>query len=65
MAGPEGRGYEVMAVFLLFLGLTTVSCGLRLYCRIYIQKAFGWDDRFAVLSWVRGIHTQTSRTLRD
>jgi hypothetical protein len=55
MAGPEGRGYEVMAVFLLFLILTTVSCALRVYCRVYIQKAFGWDDRFAVFSWVSGL----------
>jgi len=52
MAGPEGRGYEVMAVFLFFLGLTTVACALRVYTRVYIQKAFGWDDRFAVFAWV-------------
>jgi hypothetical protein len=52
MAGPEGRGYEIMAVFLFFLATTTISTAARVYCRVYIQKAFGWDDRFALLSWV-------------
>ena len=52
MAGPEGRGYEIMAVLLFFLATTTISTAARVYCRVYIQKAFGWDDRFALLSWV-------------
>lgn len=52
MSGPKGRGYEMMSVYLLFLSLTTISCALRVYCRVYVQKAFGWDDRFAVLAWV-------------
>ena len=65
MAGPEGRGYEVMAVFLLFLALTTISCGLRVYCRVYIQKAFGWDDRFAVFAWVSQLFLPISKLYRD
>lgn len=50
--GPAGRGVEVLAVYGLFLGLTTVTVGLRVYCRLHIQKAFGPDDYFAVLAWV-------------
>ncbi|KAM0719642.1 hypothetical protein Q7P37_003773 [Cladosporium fusiforme] len=49
---PAGRGPEVLAVYSLFLGLTTVTIGLRAYCRLRIQRAFGWDDWFAVLAWV-------------
>ena len=65
MAGPEERGNEVMAVFLLFLGLTTVSCALRVYCRLYIQKAFGWDDKFAVFAWVSKLCVQIDGSHRD
>lgn len=65
MSGPEGRGYEVMAVFLLFLALTTISCALRVYCRVYIQKAFGWDDRFAVFAWVSKLFLTFSKIYRD
>jgi hypothetical protein len=49
---PAGRGIEVLAVYLLFLALTTPTITLRVYCRAHIQKAFGADDYFAVLAWV-------------
>lgn len=49
---PAGRGIEVLAVYALFLVLTTVTVSLRVYCRAHIQKAFGADDYFAVLAWV-------------
>lgn len=48
-----GRGPEVLAVYSLFLVLTTMFVGLRMYCRLCIQKAFGWDDGFAAAAWVR------------
>jgi hypothetical protein len=51
---PAGRGIEILAVYSLFLALTTITIALRVYCRVHIQKAFGWDDWFAALSWVRG-----------
>jgi hypothetical protein len=49
---PGGRGPEVLAVYSLFLVLTTIFVSLRMYCRLYIQKAFGWDDGFAAAAWV-------------
>lgn len=49
---PAGRGLQVLGVYSLFLGLTTLTIALRAYCRIRIQTAFGWDDWFAVLAWV-------------
>jgi hypothetical protein len=49
---PGGRGPEVLAVYTLFLVLTTVFVSMRMYCRLYIQKAFGWDDGFALCAWV-------------
>lgn len=49
---PAGRGPQVLGVYSLFLGLTTLAIGLRAYCRVRIQRAFGWDDWFAVLGWV-------------
>jgi hypothetical protein len=50
---PAGRGIEILSVYSLFLCLTTITVALRVYCRVHIQKAFGWDDWFATLSWVR------------
>lgn len=49
---PAGRGIEVLAVYSLFLALTTITIALRVYCRAHIQRAFGWDDYFALISWV-------------
>ena len=49
---PACRGIEVLAVYALFLVLTTLTVALRVYCRVHIQKAFGVDDYFAVLAWV-------------
>lgn len=49
---PAGRGHQVLGVYSLFLGLTTLTIALRAYCRVRIQRAFGWDDWFAVFAWV-------------
>jgi hypothetical protein len=35
------------------------------YCRVYIQKAFGWDDRFAVFAWVSKLFLIISKIYRD
>jgi hypothetical protein len=49
---PAGRGPQILGIYSFFVGLTTITLALRLYCRTYIQKAFGWDDYFAAFSWV-------------
>jgi hypothetical protein len=50
---PAGRGPQILGIYSFFVGLTTITLALRLYCRTYIQKAFGWDDYCAAFSWVR------------
>ena len=52
MTDPGGRGDRILAVFIFFLVLCTIACALRAFTRIKIQKAFGWDDRLALLAWV-------------
>lgn len=59
---PGGRGPQIIGVYSFFVGLTTVTLALRLYCRTYIQKAFGWDDYFAAFSWVSATDTFVKRT---
>lgn len=49
----DNRGPEVLGVAGTFLALTTVAIALRIYCRMYVVKLFGWDDWFALTSWVR------------
>ena len=50
---PDGRGPQILGIYSFFVGLTTITLALRLYCRSYIQKAFGWDDYLAAFAWVR------------
>lgn len=49
---PADRGPQILGIYSFFVGLTTITLALRLYCRTYIQKAFGWDDYFAAFAWV-------------
>lgn len=49
---PADRGLQVVTIYSFFSALTTITVALRVYCRIYIQKAFGWDDWAALFSWV-------------
>jgi hypothetical protein len=49
---PAGRGPQILGIYSFFVALTTITLALRLYCRTYIQKAFGWDDYFAAFAWV-------------
>ena len=58
---PDGRGPQILAIYSFFVGLTTITLGLRLYCRTYIQKAFGWDDYFAAFAWVSFVDMSLSR----
>lgn len=48
------RGHEVLAVYGLFVALTTLTATLRVCCRAYLSKhqAFGWDDILALVAWV-------------
>lgn len=57
---PGGRGPEVFAVYTFFLVLTTIFVSMRMYCRLCIQKAFGWDDGFAAAAWVTCIGELTN-----
>lgn len=48
-----GRGPEILAVYGLFVALTTITVSLRTYCRAVIgSNSFGWDDGLALLAWV-------------
>ena len=48
----ENRGPEVAGVTLFFVVLTSIIIPARVYCRTFLQRAFGWDDFFSVLAWV-------------
>ncbi|KAI6821863.1 hypothetical protein KC340_g12663 [Hortaea werneckii] len=49
---PADRGVQVVIIYSFFAALTTITISLRVYCRIYIQKALGWDDWAAFFAWV-------------
>ncbi|KFZ17109.1 hypothetical protein V501_01900 [Pseudogymnoascus sp. VKM F-4519 (FW-2642)] len=49
---PADRGPQVSAVAGLFLALGTIGILLRCYCRVFVVKAFGLDDWFAVIAWL-------------
>ena len=58
---PDGRGPQILGIYSFFVGLTTITLALRLYCRAYIQKAFGWDDYTAAFAWVSFVDRILSR----
>jgi hypothetical protein len=49
---PAGRGPELIAVYSVFVGITTIAIALRVYCRVRLVKNFALDDWLAIISWV-------------
>jgi len=49
------KGPMEVGIDLTLLILTLLQIGLRLHTRIYVSRAVGWDDWFAVASVVRFI----------
>jgi hypothetical protein len=62
---PAGRGPQLVVLYSFFVGLTTVTVALRAYCRVFVQKAFGWDDYFTVASWVSLPCKHAQRTISN
>ena len=62
---PAGRGPQLIAPYSFFVGLTTITLALRLYCRAYVQKAFGWDDYSAALAWVSPLYSRAEKANSD
>jgi hypothetical protein len=50
---PTKRGAELYVVDAIFLALTTITIGIRLYARLWIRRWFGLDDLCICLAWVR------------
>lgn len=47
-------GTHLLGVFVFFLTLNTLVVGARLYVRLWLKRsAFGWDDVFLLLTYVR------------
>ncbi|KAH8728786.1 hypothetical protein GQ44DRAFT_675386 [Phaeosphaeriaceae sp. PMI808] len=71
----ENRGPELQAVCSTFISLAFTATALRVYVRLCMVKAFGWDDAFmvvALLSYIMfatcaicGIHWGTGRHMTD
>lgn len=55
----ENRGPQLQAVCSTFVSLAFVSVLLRIYVRLRLVKAFGWDDWFMVLAMVRRANIQS------
>lgn len=43
----------MQAVMITFLVFNSLAVGARVYCRAFLVKAFGWDDVFICLAFVR------------
>ena len=57
------KGPMELAIDLTLLVLTLLQIALRLHTRIYVSRAVGWDDWFAVASVVRYTNLQKARIL--
>ena len=49
---PAGRAPELLGTLGLFLGLSTITTALRVYCRTFVVKNFGVDDWLALLAYM-------------
>jgi hypothetical protein len=49
---PVTRGDALLVVNAVFIGLATITVGLRLYTRLFIKRWFGIDDVFILLALV-------------
>ena len=52
--GPESKQAELRVLQGVMMILSTVAIGLRIQSRRVSSAGWGWDDIFAVVTWVRG-----------
>lgn len=48
----QNKGPAFLTVALLFTALASIFVLLRLHVRLFLRKAFGWDDGMIVLAMV-------------
>lgn len=48
----ESRGPELFAVATTFVSLAAITVILRVYVRVFLVKAFGWDDAWMIVALV-------------
>jgi hypothetical protein len=48
----DNRGPEVMAAGIAMLVISTITTLLRIYCRGWVIKTFGYDDWLAVIAQI-------------
>lgn len=51
----ESRGPELFAVAITFVSLAAITVILRTYVRVFLVKAFGWDDAWMIIALVSSI----------
>jgi hypothetical protein len=55
---PVTRGDAWVWIYIVLVVISTAVAAARLYCRIYIQKWFGWDDGLIILGVVSQMCSQ-------
>ena len=58
--GDEDIGYKLVAVAVATISIASVIVAIRLYVRIKIARAVGWDDWFMLLSLVDSVNPTLS-----
>ena len=51
--GDDDIGYKLVAVAIATISVASVVVAIRLYVRIKLVRAVGWDDSLMLLSLVR------------
>ncbi|PSN62142.1 hypothetical protein BS50DRAFT_138288 [Corynespora cassiicola Philippines] len=51
----DNRGPELRAVCSVFVGMAFVATALRVYVRLHLVRAFGWDDAFMIMAMLTHI----------
>lgn len=53
--GRQNRGTSFLVVALTFTIIASIVVTLRVYIRVWVKRAYGWDDGFIVSSLVHDL----------
>lgn len=56
---PETRGSGLIVLSILLIIITSIIIAIRIYTRLRITRAFGFDDAFAIIAYILGVALST------
>ena len=55
----EGHSLAIFVVSVVMMCVATLAVALRIFVRVYLVRAFGWDDALMLVALVQSLHVWT------